>query len=234
MSCSTRALLPSLLTPSFFRSQVQFVPGLVEDVLSLCLSHHDELRRNAVHVLYSMIISEASSRLGRHRSPPLTRPNLQYYLNDDFSVIEAEVIDRLDKLFMSQTKGDEISRAFFVSQLRTLFDESVIDDRLRQQVDAFLSSVNSFLDLLLAVRNLPEGEEVSRSNLARGGSTSLTSLVISQYQEDRIISTLKLMSFIKALGRSEVFVSSASACFPRQSPIAHLASFCRSATSSVS
>jgi dedicator of cytokinesis protein 3 len=64
---------------------------------------------------------------------------------------------------MSQTKGDEISRAFFVSQLRTLFDESVIDDRLRQQVDAFLSSVNSFLDLLLAVRNLPEGEEVRRS-----------------------------------------------------------------------
>lgn len=68
---------------------------------------------------------------------------------------------------MSQTKGDEISRAFFVSQLRTLFDESDIDDRLRQQVDAFLSSVNSFLDLLLAVRNLPEGEEVRRVESSR-------------------------------------------------------------------
>lgn len=38
--------------------QIQFVPGLVEDVLSLCLSHHDDLRSSAVHVLYSMIVGE--------------------------------------------------------------------------------------------------------------------------------------------------------------------------------
>lgn len=75
---------------------------------------------------------------------------------------------------MSQTKGDEISRAFFVSQLRALFDESNIDDRLREQVDTFLNSVNAFLDLLLAVRNLPEGEEVSRAELP-----SLASLVLT-------------------------------------------------------
>lgn len=61
---------------------------------------------------------------------------------------------------MNQTKGDEISRSFFIGQLRGLFDEATIDDRLREQVDAFLVSINSFLDLLLAVRNLPEGEEV--------------------------------------------------------------------------
>ncbi|KAM0753228.1 hypothetical protein T439DRAFT_342381 [Meredithblackwellia eburnea MCA 4105] len=161
-----RAADPSSLRGRHGGYQVQFVPGLVEDVLSLCLSHHDELRTVAVNVLYSMIVSE-------------------YYLNDDFSVIEAEVIDRLDKLFMSQTKGDEISRAFFVGQLRSLFDEASIDDRLRDQVDSFLNSVNSFLDLLLAVRNLPEGDE---------------------YQEDRIISTLKLMSFIRGIGRSEIFI----------------------------
>ncbi|KAK4698793.1 hypothetical protein P7C70_g7476, partial [Phenoliferia sp. Uapishka_3] len=161
-----RATEPSALKGRHGGYQVQFVPGLVEDVLSLCLSHHDELRTVAVHVLYSMIVSE-------------------YYLNDDFTVIEAEVIDRLDKLFMSQTKGDEISRAFFVGQLRALFDEAEIEDQLREQVDAFLSSVNSFLDLLLAVRNLPVGEE---------------------FQEDRIISTLKLMSFIRGIGRAEIFV----------------------------
>ncbi|KAH8918163.1 hypothetical protein BT69DRAFT_1354118 [Atractiella rhizophila] len=146
--------------------QVQFIPALVEGVLELCLSHHDELRNNAVHVLYSMIVSE-------------------WHLNDDFAVIEAEVIDRLDKLFMSQTKGDEISRAFFISQLRALFDSASIDDRLREQVSAFLESVNQFLDLLLAIRNLPEGEE---------------------WLDDRIIGTLKLMSFIRGIGRSEIFV----------------------------
>ena len=146
--------------------QVQFVPGLVEDVLQLCLSHHDELRTSAVHVLHSMIVSE-------------------YYLNNDFAAIEAEVIDRLDKLFMSQTKGDDVSRAFFVGQLKTLFDQSDIDDRLRDQVDAFLDSINSFLDLLLSVRNLPEGD---------------------QFQEDRIISTLRLMTYIRQIGRSEIYV----------------------------
>ncbi|BGP50279.1 Deoxycytidine kinase 1 [Rhodotorula kratochvilovae] len=146
--------------------QVQFVPSLVEKVLSLCLSHHDELRRVAVQMLHSMIVSE-------------------YDLNKHFAIIEAECVDKLDRLFGQQTKGDEISRAFFVAQLRQLFDEAHIDDDLRAQAASFLASIDSFLDLLLAVRNLPEGEE---------------------YQEDRIISTLKLMSFIRGIGRSEIFV----------------------------
>lgn len=109
----------------------------------------------------------------------------QYNLNQHFAVIEAECIDKLDKLFGQQTKGDEISRSFFVTQLRQLFDEADLDDELRAQAASFLASIDSFLDLLLAVRNLPEGDE---------------------YQEDRIISTLKLMSFIRGIGRSEIFV----------------------------
>jgi hypothetical protein len=31
--------------------QVQFVPGFVKPLLELCLSHHDELRSNAVMVV---------------------------------------------------------------------------------------------------------------------------------------------------------------------------------------
>jgi dedicator of cytokinesis protein 3 len=141
--------------------QVQFVPGLVEDVLSLCLSHHDELRRCAVQVLYSMIVSEVRLCFSLALSPPLlTSLYSQYTLSKHFGVIEAEVTDRLDKLFGVQIKGDEISRAFFVAQLRQLFDESEIEDQLRQQVDNFLARIDDFLDLLLAVRNLPDGEEV--------------------------------------------------------------------------
>lgn len=86
---------------------------------------------------------------------------LQYHLNENFLVIEGEVIDCLDQLFMQHTKGDEISRTFFVDQLRALADELNNDERLQGQIDAFLLSVNSFLDLLLAIRNLPPGEEVS-------------------------------------------------------------------------
>ncbi|GAA5944251.1 guanine nucleotide exchange factor DCK1 [Sporobolomyces koalae] len=148
--------------------QVQFVPTFIDDVLTLCMSRHDELRQTAVEILYSMVLSE-------------------YHLNSppQFGTIEKQVIERFDRLFGVDTKGDELSRASFVDQLADLFASSDMEDDLKLQVERFLSSVASFLDLLFAVRSLPIGEE---------------------YQEDRIISTLKLMSFIRSIGRTEIFV----------------------------
>nr|CDI52117.1 related to dedicator of cytokinesis protein 3 [Melanopsichium pennsylvanicum 4] len=145
--------------------QVQFVPSLVEPVLELCLSHHDELRTCAVRVLATMITSE-------------------WHLNGDFAVIEAEIIDKLDILFMTHTKGDEISRAFFIGQLRALFDNPNVDAALREQVNACLLSVNRFLDLLLSVRSLP---------LEEG------------YEDDRIAGTLKLLGFLRQANRVSAF-----------------------------
>lgn len=145
--------------------QVQFVPSLVEPVLELCLSHHDELRTCAVRVLATMITSE-------------------WHLNGDFTVIEAEIIDKLDILFMTHTKGDEISRAFFIGQLRALFDNPNVDAGLREQVNACLVSVNRFLDLLLSVRSLP---------LEEG------------YEDDRIAGTLKLLGFLRQANRVTAF-----------------------------
>jgi dedicator of cytokinesis protein 3 len=81
-------------------------------------------------------------------------------LTGEFSVIEGEVINRLDRLFMQEAKGDQLSRAFFVGQLRELFDPSTTDDTLRSQVDSFLASIDDFLDLLMAVRGLPDGDAV--------------------------------------------------------------------------
>ena len=144
--------------------QIQF-PDLVADLLELCLSHHDELRNNAVGTLHSMIVSE-------------------HYLNGHFEAIEAEIVDKLEKLFMDGTKGDEISRAFFVSELRSLFDSPTIDDNLRKEVARFLDSVDYFLELLLSIRNLPESDE---------------------YEDDRLEATLKLMTFIRNL-REEIYV----------------------------
>lgn len=135
--------------------------NIVEPVLELCLSHHDELRSTAVKILYSLIVAE-------------------FHLNNSFHSIENEVLDRLDKLF-SHKKGDEISRAFFITQLRHLFDGSDLDERLRSQVEVFLDSINYFLELLLGIRNLPESEE---------------------WQDDRVSGTLKLMAFIEKRHRS--------------------------------
>ena len=114
--------------------------SLVGYVVNLCLSHHDQLRNNAVQILYNMIVSE-------------------YNGSGHFDAIEHELVTRLDSLFMSDSKGDDISRAFFIGQLRHLFDSSDVEEQLRERVSNFLDSVDLFLELLLSVRALPEGEE---------------------------------------------------------------------------
>lgn len=83
----------------------------------------------------------------------------EYHQSDHFDEIENELVNRLDSLFMSDSKGDDVSRAFFVGQLRHLFESSDEDERLRERVGQFLDSVDLFLELLLSVRALPEGEE---------------------------------------------------------------------------
>ncbi|KAL6308154.1 cytoplasmic protein [Sparassis latifolia] len=139
---------------------------LVGHVVNLCLSHHDQLRDNAVHILYCMIISE-------------------YQLTRQFHHIENELVSKLDTLFMSDSKGDDISRAFFIGHLRHLFDSSDVDEQLRERVTGFLEEVDQFLSLLLSVRALPEGEE---------------------YADDRVIATLRLMNYIRRIGRDEIYI----------------------------
>jgi hypothetical protein len=63
-----------------------------------------------------------------------------------------------------------VSQALFVSQLRGLFEAATISDGLRERVNEFLTSVTDFLELLLGIRNLPEGEE---------------------WTDDRVVGTLK-------------------------------------------
>ena len=114
--------------------------SLVGQVVNLCLSNHDQLRTNAVHMLYCMIVTE-------------------FHVSGHFDEIENELVSKLDTLFMSDSKRDDISRAFFIGHLRHLFDSSEIDNELRTRVTSFLDSVDQFLELLLSVRALPEGEE---------------------------------------------------------------------------
>ncbi|EJD03246.1 cytoplasmic protein [Fomitiporia mediterranea MF3/22] len=139
---------------------------LVGHVVNLCLSHHDRLRNNAVQILYSMIVSE-------------------YHISQNFDDIENELVNKLDTLFMSDSKADDISRTFFIGQLRHLFESSFVDEQLRQRVSNFLDSVDLFLELLLNVRALPEGEE---------------------FADDRVIATLRLMNFIRRIGRDEIYI----------------------------
>ncbi|MBW0469397.1 hypothetical protein O181_009112 [Austropuccinia psidii MF-1] len=179
----------TMLSTKYGGYQVQFVPGFIEPLLELCLSHHDEMRNNAVIVLYSVIVGE-------------------YNLNQDFTVIADEVIDKLDNLLgnspnsagdglgsggvgglggsVSHHRIDEMSRASFVGQLRAMVEESSeIDMGLKNQMKEFLEALNKFLELLLSIRNLPSGDE---------------------FVDDRVIGTLKLMTFIRNIGRSKIYI----------------------------
>ncbi|KAH9830756.1 cytoplasmic protein [Rhodofomes roseus] len=162
---SEEEMLNSTADKPFMNYQAALSP-LVGQVVNLCLSHHDMLRNNAVHILYCMIISE-------------------YYVSGNFDHIEHELVSKLDTLFMSDSKGDDISRAFFISFIRNLFDSSDVDEQLRARVTNFLSEVDMFLELLLSVRALPEGEE---------------------FADDRVIATLRLMNFIRRIGRDEIYI----------------------------
>ena len=83
----------------------------------------------------------------------------QYQSQQHFDDIENELIGKLDSLFMSDSKADDLSRAFFISQLRHLFESSNVEEVLRDRVSNFLDSVDMFLEMLLSVHALPEGEE---------------------------------------------------------------------------
>ncbi|KAH9453439.1 hypothetical protein Pst134EA_024315 [Puccinia striiformis f. sp. tritici] len=160
--------------------QVQFVPGYIEPLLELCLSHHDELRSNTV------IVCDPD-----------------------------EIIDKLDNLLGTAphenltNQVDEMSRASFVGQLRVLFNQSPVINKqkfdqdqqdnslsssnqpgrieleLKAQVNIFLESRSQFLELLLSIRNLPPGDE---------------------FIDNCVIGTLKLMSFIRNIGRSGIYI----------------------------
>ncbi|KAE9401567.1 cytoplasmic protein [Gymnopus androsaceus JB14] len=142
-----------------------YLNTVVGSVVALCLSHHEQLRNNAVQMLYSMIVSE-------------------YHQSGNFEDIENELVTRLDYLFMSESSKDDIS-GFFVSHLRHLFVTSEVDEQLRERVSNFLDSVDLFLELLLSVRALPEGDE---------------------FADERVIATLRLMNFIRRIGRDEIYI----------------------------
>lgn len=134
--------------------------------MTLCLSHHDQLRTNAVQMLYTMVLTE-------------------YQQTGNFSKIKTEVVNKLDELFMSDGKADDVSRAYFISQLRQMFESSTVDDGLRTRILEFLASVDMFLELLISVRELPDSEE---------------------FLDDKVIATLRLMNFTREIGRDEMYI----------------------------
>ncbi|KAL8997049.1 MAG: hypothetical protein Q9169_003590 [Polycauliona sp. 2 TL-2023] len=121
--------------------QVQYVPGLVAPIVELCLSVHEGLRRTAVRILQTMIVSE-------------------WTLSEDLAVVEAEMIDCLDHAIASNNSGESIAQKVFVNELLELFGPlaRIPGDGLWQAVKKLVSTIDELLDLLAAVYS-PETSE---------------------------------------------------------------------------
>jgi hypothetical protein len=116
--------------------QVQYVPTLVGPIVELCLSVHEGLRRMAVEVLQTMIVSE-------------------WTLSEDLSVIQTEIIDCLDIYFKSKPITESILQKLFVNELLGRFESlaKMRDEPLYGALRDLMGTVDEFLDLLVAVHS---------------------------------------------------------------------------------
>ncbi|KAK7756447.1 Deoxycytidine kinase 1 [Diatrype stigma] len=123
--------------------QVQYVPTLVGPIVELCLSVHEGLRRMAVEVLQTMIVSE-------------------WTLSEDLSVIQTEMIDYLDSFFQGKTMTESILQKLFTRELLDRFESlSQVEEPLYTAVKELVETVEEFLDLLVAVYSSDVASEAS-------------------------------------------------------------------------
>ncbi|MCJ1453586.1 hypothetical protein MMC28_003933 [Mycoblastus sanguinarius] len=145
--------------------QVQYVPSLVAPVVELCLSVHEGLRNVAVRILQAMIVSE-------------------WTLNEDLTVVQAEMIDCLETLFKSKNIGESLVQKMFVNELLDMFESlaRIPDDPLWQAIKDMVTTIDELLQLLAAVH-----------------SPDITEAL-------RIMNTLQLMNFLKDMQKEDIFI----------------------------
>jgi dedicator of cytokinesis protein 3 len=147
--------------------QVQYVPGLVGPIMELCLTVHDSLRRVAIQILQTMIISE-------------------WTLSSDLGLIQAEIIECLDKLFKrKQAPNESVMQKQFIGELLESFKtlESEADEELLEAVRSLVATIDMLLDLLIAVHSSDDSS-----------------------QAIRLMETLHLMEFLRDLEKVDIFI----------------------------
>ncbi|KAK4052346.1 Deoxycytidine kinase 1 [Microbotryomycetes sp. JL201] len=143
--------------------QVQFIPQLVGGVLSLCLQDNVDLRRAGTSILGTIFVSE-------------------FQLNGNIRAIETEIVDRLDDLVLRQMVSSVGARPTFLVDLRDALKQFRLEPVLEEAINAFLDSLDDFLDLLMTLKSLPSGEE---------------------WHDERVSATLNLLRYLDRIGKPE-------------------------------
>ncbi|KAJ3352976.1 UDP-glucose 6-dehydrogenase 1 [Entophlyctis luteolus] len=166
-------------------ASISFVRSLFGPFLELTMSAHPKLKYAAVELLFSIFEHECK-------------------IKGDFSSLEAECLDRLEWLIVSDGKGDQNYRHFFVEVLGKYFTAAAFATVSAQQQQSdtasvsgksissfavagtkFLKNVDTLIDMCVTLRDIPSD---SRCN------------------DERVWMTLQLMNFFRDLNRKGLYI----------------------------
>ena len=153
---------------SFLQSDLSYF--ILSPMCAASLTLHDRVRANAISVIADIIA-------------------IELYTYGELCHVQRVTISTLDRLVMSENKGDEVICARMTVELNTSLEQRLrADDRTdliatgRKAAD----SLCTFLALLLQIRSLPLDDD--------------------EFMDERITATLKLMKFIQVIEREEIYI----------------------------
>ncbi|KAJ3415575.1 hypothetical protein HDV05_004626 [Chytridiales sp. JEL 0842] len=178
-----------------FKAQMTFIPNLVGPFLELTMSPHPRLREAAVELLFSTFVREQRA-------------------SGNYSRIEHECIDRIDRLITVEGRASDSYRRFFVEALGKRFTMAA-----RDSVVAVTASVDGSMIQGRPLSNA--GEDVAAATtLAAFGARFLPILdsflemtitlyelpVNDRFDDERIWTTLRILKFLRESGRRGLYV----------------------------
>ncbi|KAJ3393933.1 hypothetical protein HDU92_007413 [Lobulomyces angularis] len=189
-----------------------YTQHLIGSFLELTLSPNTGLKFIAVNLLFSAIERE-------------------FTIVKNLRRVEAECIDRLERLFIGEGKGDEEYRIWIFDRLKSKFEEwkvdeasvlgedpsadnlSIIDGYVKTENEtkfpfvamgmSALKSINDFLEICLLVRSLDFYSPVQTSS---GMSHHPSVINYANRSDDFVAAILRLMRFVKVIGHRGIYV----------------------------
>lgn len=152
----------------FLQSDLSYF--ILSPMCAVSLTLHDRVRSNAISVIADIIAFEL-------------------YTYDELMHVQRVMISTLDRLVMSEEKGDDVICARMTVELNTALEQRLQSDDRTDLIAAGGKAVDSlcrFLSLLLQIRSLPVDDD--------------------EFMDERITATLKLMKFIQVIEREEIYI----------------------------
>ncbi|OBZ90658.1 Dedicator of cytokinesis protein 3 [Choanephora cucurbitarum] len=152
---------------SFLQADIAYF--ILGPLCSVALTLHDRVRINALSLIADVIA-------------------IELYSFGELSHVQHALLSTLDRLVMSENKGDDLICSKITIELANAIEKRLLTDNRRDLLIFGRRAVDSicrFLSLLLQIRSLPADDE---------------------FMDERITATLKLMKFIQVIEREEIYI----------------------------